>query len=251
MRDRDRRPALGEPVERLLHEPLGLGVERARRLVEHEHRRVAQDRPRDRDPLLLAAREAVAALADDGVVAVRAARRSRGGSAPPGRLPRSPRRSRPGLAKRRFSRTDAWKRYVSCETTPTRLASDAKVQVADVDAVDRDAAAVDVVEPRDEVAERRLAGAGLADDRGRRPGRDRRSDDVLQRPARRRSGTRRRRRRRRRARPTASASALARRCRPAGRGTRRSGRRARATSARRARRRAASRPGRRAASAAW
>ena len=70
VRDRDRRPSLGEPVERLLHEPLGLGVERARRLVEHEDRRVAQDRPRDRDPLLLAAGEAVAALADDGVVAL-------------------------------------------------------------------------------------------------------------------------------------------------------------------------------------
>src|SRR5438552_2389643 len=69
--DRDRRAALREAVERLLHEPLGLGVERARRLVEDEDRRVAQDRARDRDALLLAAREAVAALADDGVVSLR------------------------------------------------------------------------------------------------------------------------------------------------------------------------------------
>src|SRR5579875_1220303 len=70
VRDRDRRPPLREPVERLLDEPLGLGVERGGRLVEDEDRRVAEDRPRDRDPLLLAAREAVAALADDRVVAL-------------------------------------------------------------------------------------------------------------------------------------------------------------------------------------
>ena len=30
-----------------------------------------------------------------------------------------------GFAKRRFSRTVEWKRYVSCETTPTRFASEA------------------------------------------------------------------------------------------------------------------------------
>ena len=70
VRDRDRRAALGEPVERLLDGALGLRVEGARRLVEHEHGRVAQDRARDRDALLLAAGEAVAALADDRVVAV-------------------------------------------------------------------------------------------------------------------------------------------------------------------------------------
>src|SRR5919201_4817 len=61
VRDRNRRPPLREPVERRLHEPLGLGVERARRLVEDENRRVAENRPRDRDPLLLAAPEAGAA----------------------------------------------------------------------------------------------------------------------------------------------------------------------------------------------
>ena len=54
-----------QPVQRRLHRALGLGVQRARRLVEHEHRRVAQDGARDRDALLLAAREAVPALAHD------------------------------------------------------------------------------------------------------------------------------------------------------------------------------------------
>ena len=50
---------------------LRLDVERAGRLVEHQHRRVAQDRSRDREALRLAAREPVAALADDGVEALR------------------------------------------------------------------------------------------------------------------------------------------------------------------------------------
>src|SRR5207237_9973706 len=68
VRDRDRRAALGQPVERLLHQPLGLGVERARRFVEDEDRRVAQDRAGDRDALLLTAGETVAALADDRVI---------------------------------------------------------------------------------------------------------------------------------------------------------------------------------------
>src|SRR3954470_11585799 len=68
--DRDRGPALRQPVERRLHVALGLGVERAGGLVEDQHRRVAQDRARDRDALLLAAGEAVAALADDRVVAL-------------------------------------------------------------------------------------------------------------------------------------------------------------------------------------
>ena len=66
----DRGAALGELLERLLDRALGLDVERAGRLVEHEHGRVAQDRAGDRDALLLAAGEAEAALADDGVVAV-------------------------------------------------------------------------------------------------------------------------------------------------------------------------------------
>src|SRR5437660_247429 len=53
---------------------VGARVERARRLVEDQDRRVAQDRARDRDALLLAAGEAVAALADHGVIAVGQAR---------------------------------------------------------------------------------------------------------------------------------------------------------------------------------
>src|SRR6185436_16182390 len=47
-----------------------------------------------------------------------------------------------------------------------------EAQVADVDAPDRDRAAVGVVEPGREIAERGLPGAGLADERGGRPSGD-------------------------------------------------------------------------------
>ena len=72
--DGDRRAAAAELVERALHGALGRGVERAGRLVEHEHARVAQQRAGDRDALALAAGEPVAARADEGVVALRQAR---------------------------------------------------------------------------------------------------------------------------------------------------------------------------------
>src|SRR5919198_1232030 len=51
--DRQRRAPLREAVQGLLHRALGLVVQGAGGLVEHEHRRVAQDRARDRDALLL------------------------------------------------------------------------------------------------------------------------------------------------------------------------------------------------------
>ena len=71
--DRDGRPALDQALERRLDEPLADGVERRRRLVEDQDPRVLEEDPGDRDALLLAARELVAALADDRVVARRAA----------------------------------------------------------------------------------------------------------------------------------------------------------------------------------
>ena len=88
-----------------------------------------------------------------------------------------------GRAKRRFSRTVAWKRYVSCETTPDRVGERLEREVAHVDAVDRDRALGRVVEPRDEVRAGRLPRARLADERRLRPGRHR-ERDVLERPRR-------------------------------------------------------------------
>ena len=64
------RPAIRR-VQRRLHLRLALGVERAGGLVEQQDRRVLQEGAGDGDPLALAAGEARARLADQGVVAVR------------------------------------------------------------------------------------------------------------------------------------------------------------------------------------
>ncbi|AQA24988.1 hypothetical protein BTZ20_5046 [Rhodococcus sp. MTM3W5.2] len=70
VRDGDRGASPADGVERGLHCPLRLVVQRAGRLVEDQHPRIAQQGARDRDALLLAAREPVTARADDGVIAV-------------------------------------------------------------------------------------------------------------------------------------------------------------------------------------
>src|SRR6185369_12017189 len=57
VRDDEAGAPLHQPVERLLDQALGLGVERRRRLVEDQDRRVLVDRPGDRQALALAARE--------------------------------------------------------------------------------------------------------------------------------------------------------------------------------------------------
>ena len=60
-------------VERLQDLRLGAAVERAGRLVEDQDRRILEQGARDRDALLLAARQLEPALADFGVVALRQA----------------------------------------------------------------------------------------------------------------------------------------------------------------------------------
>ena len=57
VRDHERRAPAQQLVHVLLDRALGLGVERARRLVEQQHRRPVVDGARDRDPLRLAARQ--------------------------------------------------------------------------------------------------------------------------------------------------------------------------------------------------
>ena len=57
------RPA-HQRLERRLHLTLGLRIERRGRLVEHQHRRILEQRARDRQPLALAAGELNAVFAD-------------------------------------------------------------------------------------------------------------------------------------------------------------------------------------------
>ena len=69
VRDEQHGAALELAAERLVDGLLRARVDGAGRVVEDQDPRIAQDRPRQRDPLPLPAREAQPPLADDGVVA--------------------------------------------------------------------------------------------------------------------------------------------------------------------------------------
>ena len=64
-----------------------------------------------------------------------------------------------------FSRMVPANSHGSCSTMPVRARTSSRVSVGDVLAVEQDAAAVELVEPHDEVHERRLARTGRSDDR--------------------------------------------------------------------------------------
>ena len=135
-----RRPALHQPGHRPLDEHLGARVDRARRLVEDEDRRVGQEGPGDRQQLLLARRHVRRVVVDDGVVAVgqRAhevvdvGRLGRGEDLAP--------RSRP-RGRRRCSRGSC-RGTARCPGGPSRTVRrrSSRVMLAGVDAVDRDPA---------------------------------------------------------------------------------------------------------------
>ena len=211
MGDDERRPALHQPRHRPLDEHLGPRVDRRRRLVEDEDRRVGEERPGDRQELLLAGREVRRVVVDDRVVAV--GQRPHevvdvGGLGGGQDLVLG--RVEPAVGDVLADRAVEQPRVL--EDHPELAAQVVAGQLAGVDAVDRDPPAVDLVEAHQQVDERRLAGAGRADDRDRLAGRRRRGRGrrSAARPAR--SGTTRPRRRRRRrpgrARPAGTGSAI-------------------------------------------
>src|SRR5690349_15245641 len=67
MRDDQRRAPRRKLIERLLDCRFRRRIERRRRLVENEDRRVLEENPSDSHALLLTARQLHAALADDGI----------------------------------------------------------------------------------------------------------------------------------------------------------------------------------------
>ena len=174
VRDDERGPAVQEAAERALDLALGADVDRARRLVEDQDPRVGEQRARERDELALAEREPRAALAELRLVAVLEPLDELVGADGPRGGDRSPRGSRPGRPKAMFSATVPAKRKPSCGTIPSWRRSDSCVDVAQVDAVDRDAPLGRVVEAREQLRDRRLAGAGVADERDGRARRARR-----------------------------------------------------------------------------
>ena len=81
-----------------------------------------------------------------------------------------------------FSRIEPANSHGSCSTMPVRARTSWRVSVGDVLAVEQDAPAVELVEPHDEVHERRLARAGRPDDRDRLTGFDPERQVADQRP---------------------------------------------------------------------
>ena len=161
--DGDRGATLDEHGERLLNALLGLGVDVARRLVEHEDPRIVEQRSRDREPLLLAAGEARAVLAEERLVGKWLAAEEvvcAGGLRGLESLP--DRRLRPAVGEVFPDRAAEEKRILEDDAEP--FPKLLRREVADVDAVDLDLPFLHVVKPAKQVYERRLAGARAAHD---------------------------------------------------------------------------------------
>jgi hypothetical protein len=74
MRDNQRSAVFHQALQRLLDQSLGFGIQRAGGLVQHQDRRVLEDRPGNRDALALTAGQRIAGLPDLGVYPLRHAR---------------------------------------------------------------------------------------------------------------------------------------------------------------------------------
>ena len=155
-------------VERGAQPRVGRRVERRERVVEDVDLRPLHQGSRDRQPLSLTARDVRAALRDRRVELlghrldeVLAPGRSRARA-------RARRRWRRACRSAGCVATVPENRYGRCGTSPMRAHSSVGVELAHVDAVDQHGAAGHVEQARQQVDQGGLAGAGAADDRGRR-----------------------------------------------------------------------------------
>ena len=103
--------------QRVLDRGLRLAVEVRGRLVEDDDARPLEQHPGDRQPLLLAARHPVAAVADHGVEAFGERRHEPRSGRPPSRSTSSPSVAS-GRARARLARMVSWNRCASWLTTP-------------------------------------------------------------------------------------------------------------------------------------
>ena len=155
-------------LEALLDRGLDFAVERRGRLVEHQDRCVLEDDARDRDALALAAGELHAALADLRVVAAPALPVlqvadelvAHARAAPPRSISAS-RRVGPAIADVVADRAVQQRGVLRHHARSARAGF--LRDLRDVLAVDQDAAVLEVEEAQQQVDQRRLAGAGAAD----------------------------------------------------------------------------------------
>ena len=155
VRHHQRRAPLCQPVHRRLHQPFAFRVQRTRRLVQKQHRRIPQDRPRNRDPLLLPPREHHAPLPHIAVIAIRQRRqkimrrrrlRRRLHLAVTG--PRSPEPDVFPRARRKDHRVLRHQGHRPPEIPPR--------QIPQVDPVNRDPPPLRIIEPQQQLQDRRL-----------------------------------------------------------------------------------------------
>ncbi len=161
-----------------LDQAFGAGVHAGSGLIQDQDARVGQGCPGDREQLALSLAEAGAALAQDGLIFLRQALDECIGVGQFCRSITLLRRGASGLPKRIFSITVVLKRKVSCSTMPSCLRRDSAVHRPDVDPVDQDFAAGDIVKAGQQVDDGGLACAGWSDD-GDRLARLRLEIDVL------------------------------------------------------------------------
>ena len=162
MHDDEHRAALEDRAQRGLGGGLGVDVDGRQRVVEHEDPRPADDRPGQREALALAAGEGEALLADARVEAPRqvegeAGLRDLEGGEHLGL-------GGVGLAHEQVLPHRRREQRRLLEGEPDVAAEAGDREVAEVVAVEGDAALGGVVEAREQRDERGLAGAGGADD---------------------------------------------------------------------------------------
>ena len=163
VRDHERRAAGHQPIQRLEDHRLRPRIDRRGRLVEDENRRVLQERPGDADALALAAGQPDAALADRRLVAPGSREmKSCALAAVAAATISSSRGVELAVADVVGDRAREQHRILRHEADV--VAQRSQRERADVMAVDQDPPFVRVVEARDQAGERRLAGAGGADD---------------------------------------------------------------------------------------
>ena len=168
VRDDENRLLAAQAVDRLANQLLRLVIDGRRRLVENQHRRVAQKRPRDGDTLLLSARKPRPAFADNRLIPIRHFAdervRPRRLCGPNHRLIRRVRRAVADIIH-----DGAVKEEHILQHDGVIAAQAADFQIANIRAVHEDAAAVHVVEALQQRNDGRLARARRADNRRHRP----------------------------------------------------------------------------------
>src|SRR5438445_1082345 len=165
LRDDECRSPFAEPAHGLPDQPLGLRVHAGGGVVEDEDARVHQEGARDRQALALSAAQRNAAFADDGVVAVLQLGNELVGLGGAGAT-LDLFAGRGGFAVGDVFRHAGAEEEGFLENDADGATELIELKLAGIDAIDQHPPAARIVKARDQIHERRLAGAGRTDDGG-------------------------------------------------------------------------------------